>query len=135
MFNFISWQQFICWLAIVLILYYILVVFLYYKRDIMSKWTKRNATPSGAVGRSDYHENDLFVIASTLKTGIEQIVDEGTAHGWIKEELLYALSNRIQQDYKLRGTSFQPAINNHVRQLSLNSLQISLDDDDLVRLW
>lgn len=136
MFKSISWQQFITYFLLLLTLYYVLVALLYFKKDLKLILARnRSDFQPKPDTSSDPDEHDLFIVASSLKNAISEIISEGRDKSWIKEELLHALQRRIETDIKLRGTAFQPALNHHVQNLASNQCQIMLDEDDLRRLW
>ena len=132
----ITWGEFFSTLLIIGAFYYTVVLLLYYRRDIINrlrgKKAPRATTPTpGAIQEAD----DAFAQASAFKKEVNDILQDAKDSAWIKQEILMALAGRAQSYPAIKGTAFQPAIENHILQQTPLITHIILDAEEVKRIW
>jgi|HubBroStandDraft_1064217.scaffolds.fasta_scaffold235893_3 hypothetical protein len=138
----ISWEQFILIVVIVLGLYYGYVGVKYYRKDWLYRLSGKKpggaspqpaqspaATPSGAAAA-----NPLLPLVHDLVDEIRALLQaKGVTVD--KSDLLGKLRRLLQKYPTLKGTSFQPSINQLLAVEYKNHCSVDLDENEIRALW
>ena len=144
MLNQISWATYFQTIGLLLIIYYAVILFLSYKKEI-SRLLVKSAQPALAIdqsGKDSFPEvnRETFSQSET----IEYILDEVRAlirqAGYSrspKEEVLFALQKLISSDrfQTMRESPFPDAINDLIAEECQTNCSMHLSEEDLKRLW
>lgn len=164
MFTAFSWKDFISCIALLFLLYYVVVVFMYYRyelRQLLSGKFKpaRSLSSFGAVttsgklarvkdetitirqaGSSDEQRSPAMQADQTpdfnelLQTIQKRVIHAGQEKV-VKQELLWMIRSILQQHHPLKNTDNIIAVNDFVIQLVENHCAISLQEEDISPLW
>ena len=136
MFSSISWQQYIIFLLIALLIYYISIALLYFRTEIAGLFRRdkiRNisfSAISSSVIKEDGDNSILFPAVHELVEELKEVIRFTADKNFPKEEIGMTLKNRIVKYPQLKDTPFVTAINNFLRE------QLpQLEETDLKRLW
>ncbi len=137
MFRSVSWHQFITALIILLIIYYFLVVVIYFRHDVvlLSKKPQQLPAPEAELAKGIDDNSLLFSAVHELMEELKGIFYKASKYDYPKEELVMALQVKLRDYPKLKGTSFQFAVNNHIAGESKNKCEADLTDQDIRNLW
>lgn len=139
----VSWVEYFTVLAIGLLIYYAVVLFLYYRSDVLQLLNgKRKLVVAKPQSAEPGLHNDAFPDASTKEN--EEVFGEANRliaelkevfqHGYIKEELTMALQLKLREYQALKQTPFRVSINNYIESES-EKRSIRLSEEDLRVLW
>ncbi len=146
MFKNISWPSFITAIAVLVIVYYIIIGFLYFRADILRLFReginrKPLKSPLANTGLSNLTEKQakgdpsLFNQVHELMEELKELFFNAAAQSYPKEELLTALQSKLKQYSHLKDTPFQAAISNQISQTASYVCHETFDDTDIRRLW
>jgi hypothetical protein len=125
----VSWKTFLSIIFILSLLYYLSLVLLFYKKEVIRLIrTKQVVTqPSDAqLPNTLIHE---------LLEDLKQLFLKASRQGYPKEELILALQVLLRNYRSLKGGALEPEISNHIRTVCSEICSISLSDLELGRLW
>lgn len=126
MFNFISWQGYWTFLAIVTGLYYLLVYLLYFKRQ--------NFIPvvNNLPFAPEEKENDVIhECMGELNAFFEQSAIERPP----KEEMIYKLKRILKKYPSLKDSSYRRSLNHVFSNGFEKTIAIHLSEEELGRVW
>lgn len=164
MFSAFSWKDFVVCTFLLLIVYYTVVIFLYYKtefRQILSRvfntrqpvisyqaaaisgksFSAKEADKSDRQGRpasehaSPEIPDDQAPDFNELLQTIQKLVIRAGQEEVVKQELLWMIRSILQQHHHLKNTDNIIAVNDFVIQLVENHCAISLQEEDISPLW
>lgn len=142
----ISWEQLSFFLTVALFLYYIVVVFVFYRKDLLATFKagssgKSKPEPylaqtdsSPALHTSDSDKvvyNQVLELLQDCKPVFQAAADQSLE----KEQVLEALQLRVQKYPQIIGTAFQVAVSNHIDQEVQARCSFSLEESDIEKLW
>ncbi|HRN55622.1 MAG TPA: hypothetical protein PLL71_04190 [Agriterribacter sp.] len=147
----ISWGEYFEVLAVLMIMYYCLVLLLYFRSDMML-WAKQgfrkpiqkahtppketiSASPAEDAHSPADHNAALFSAVHELMEELKSLFYDASQEPFQKQELLMALQLKLSEYHQLRGTPFQVAVNNHIMQQCLEQCDITVNDTELKQIW
>lgn len=158
----ISWFQFGCFILGVLVLYYLVIVFVYYRKAVRKKLFKPKDNKSafsdllvpdgGSVEESSIgleslpaaqasttasrtQEPDLYPIANELVETLDEFIVQAGKKQQIKEEVMFGIRKLIEEYPMLQNAGFKVAINNYISIALNNNCAFSLDEAEVASLW
>jgi hypothetical protein len=147
MFSNISWSEFIWFLVFLLIPYYLVVLSLYYRKEVLAFMRnpilRRNPefeaeTQSPEVEPfhtiSSHDDISLSVIHDLLED-LKKIFALASKTKMVKEELLQAIRVKMKSYPGLQGSDLQEDVSNHIRIEAKTICGIVLGAADLKQLW
>lgn len=136
MFNFISWSQYIIFLVIALLVYYLLIGLLFFRAEIAGIFNRDKVRTISFPHLSSHEaaeetDNSMqFPAVHELLEDLKAVIGKNSRKELPKEELLMTLKEQVNKYPQLRDTSFAASISNFLHQELPQ-----LDDVDLNRLW
>jgi hypothetical protein len=138
----IDWKDYIYSVLFLMIGYYGVIGFLYYRQELLSvlkngfqKKIPANISPVATESQPEERDQLLFSIVHDLMEDLKKLFKTAADKHYPKQELLIALQGKFKACTQLKGTAFQVAINNHILQQAALECQISLDETDLKNCW
>jgi hypothetical protein len=143
----ISWYDFIWFLVFLLVPYYLVVLSLYYRKEVLAfmrnpvlrrsqsfeaEAHSPEAEPLATV--SSHDEISLSVIHDLLED-LKKVLAVATKTKMVKEELVQAIHVKLKSYPGLQGSDLQEDVSNHIRIETKNICGIALDTSDLKQLW
>jgi hypothetical protein len=142
MFSSISWQQYLIAVFVVLVIYYVIVVPMYYRAELLAfslrVFQKRKTASHEPLPAAISPEAQASVLSSSVYELVEELnaLFHKAAHQrYPKEELCMALQIRLSNYTTLKGTTFQHSIIDHIRSETKACCNISLEDFEIAQLW
>ena len=142
MFTSISWQQYLIVVTSFTGIYYLAVIAIYYRKEVLFYFTGgsfKSRALSGAVQKrivpAEAKASVLFDTVHQLMSDLNALLREAASHQYPKEQLLMALEVCLRNYNTIRGTKFQDVINEHIQTESEISCQLQLEDAELAQLW
>ena len=145
MFSKISWNGFITAVGVLLFIYYAVVLFLYYRRDILrlvKEGLKRPEPRDKDVlnefkpefSKSERDPPDLSNVHE-LMDELNTLFASAAERKFPKEELLMALQSKLQGYPQLKDSFMRSSINYHIAQESQVQCGFTMDESELAKLW
>lgn len=141
----ISWTNYLIFMLIVLIGYYITICLKYYKAEIrniisgryniFSKIKSRNKKVFGVRTQNKLDEHDLFPLINQFADEIKNLLEQAAKNNFIKQEVIYSLQQLAKKYFQVKASPFQPFITNYILVESSNYSSIHLSEEDLNTLW
>jgi len=149
----ISWQEFISSIVFSALVYYVAIVLLYYRKDIL-KWSvngiqingmsknvreinpieetlsKKEMTVIESIGAKPNY-GDVHELMEDLKT----IFTNCARKKIMKQELIFAIGNRLQDYKQIKGTKVENEIILHIKNECNEKCSVELSDEELKTLW
>jgi hypothetical protein len=158
----ISWFQFGFFILGVLALYYAVIVFVYYRKEVSRKLFKPKGNgnsfsellladggsaeelgaglesvspekPTAPASRTQ--EPDLYPVANELVETLDEFIVQAGKKQQVKEEVVFGIHQIIERYPMLQATGFKVAINNYINIALKNNFAFSLDEIELASLW
>lgn len=128
MLSSISWQQYLLFMAVATVLYYLFVWLVYYKAKLPSFSV---GTFSGISLHGEDHPEEVL---STSQHVIDEIrsVFEGKQN---KSELVFALQQQLRKYSQWDEPDFRENINSFIADESVTICSIRLGEEDLRAVW
>ena len=127
MFNTISWANYIQAIAVLLLVYYLVVVYVYYRQECLRFFQKRQP---------------VIIDAGTLPVQylideISALISQASYSRLPKQEMLLALQRLVHSDrFKtIHASSFKEAIEKLIVNECQTNCSMHLSEDDLQALW
>ena len=139
----VTWAEYFTYLATGLAIYYAIVLFLYYRGDLLQLLSGRRklviAKPQGdEPGLISNTSSDIAAEGNEAMFGqANQLISELKEvfqNDFIKEELIMALQVKLREYPALKETPFKISINNYIERES-EKCSIRLSEEDLRVLW
>ena len=146
----VSWADYATALGVIVTLYYIAVIFLYYRNDVLKllsgksklaragQFTSESIPASPPVGNpadsernAVSNEQRLFESTNLLLSELSPLFEKE----YIKEELIMALQVQLRKYPELKNTTYQISINNYIEMESENKCSVTLSEHELRGLW
>lgn len=142
-----SWASYLLVAALLIGIYYCIVIIRYYRRDIGKLSTRRQEEDDEPInpqlslfddtpeGLQLVNPADLFTPALGLSARIREVMNNAAAEKYSKAGLILILRKLIAEYPALKGTPFQVAINNVILTESKAMGAAGLDEGDVDLLW
>jgi hypothetical protein len=144
-----SWASYLMVAALIIGIYYCVVIVRYYRRDIKRLYRPKlqpeeeqddNAhNPQLSLfDNTEVQPNidaDLFTDALGLSARIREVLSKAARENYSKAGLILILKKLVAEYPSLKGTAFQRAINNVVIVECKNMGAAGLDEDEVDLLW
>lgn len=141
MFSQISWNAYFSFITIVVAIYYVVILFLYYrKQDVKSAFLKlsniRFSKIKPAIANGEVFTNTTFTTNDLIKD-INYCIQQASKNYSPKEEIVFGLQKLLDSpDYK---ELTQPAYRKYISQFIVEECNkhcsIHLSEEDLRVLW
>lgn len=145
----ISWQEYVEIISLLVLIYYVVVFFLYFRGDILQLarqgfWKhvriptiskERIVSQAAKTTEKSDDNHTLFSSVHELMEELKSLFDTATQKHLQKHELMMALQLKLNDYHQLKTTSFQVAINNHIMHQSLVQCDITITDIEIKQLW
>lgn len=131
----ISWSQYLIFILVGLVVYYLYVLLRFYREKIRGLFSSTESQPKTKIKNAINDNDEDFVAAKQLIDDISNVIQHAASVKYVREELIMAISKEVKIYPKLKGTAFQIAVNNKIGVLVSNVCGIDLSDEDLQRLW
>jgi len=135
MFRTISWGQFFTTIIILVVIYYLVIAGVYFRHDLLLLVQRKGTVPPEPLEPSGEKKMDHFIASSDLKKALQQVFNQGSEKGWIKQELLMAIGMAVKHFPDLKGTAFQSAINNYISIQASTQCKVELNEHELQQIW
>jgi len=136
MFTSVSWQQYIVFISITAVIYYIYILLRYYRNEVINfiKGIKNTPVPSK-------EKNNGKTITTPDET-LNELLGElkilfqlASRRNYPKEELMMALQLKLKEYGQFKNSSFEIAVNNFIANESDNQCSIHLGKEDQRVVW
>lgn len=151
MLSSISWSDFLTTIAILSVLYYLVILSIYFRKDAVSFFSSANADSSGIRLGQDGNDRPLSYNEMTAATGKEDPYLTGKVHELledvkqllltavqaktIREELFMALQILLRNYSILKDLPITTEINDHIKLQLKDTCSITLSDAEMNMLW
>jgi len=144
----ISWAEYCTAMAVLCSAYYIVIIVLYFRREVLDLFSgnKKLVAPAPLPSSSPRHpaanlvrtaegntsqEEKLFALTNQLM----QVLQPVFGNDYVKGELMTALQLILRKYPLLKGTAFQVSVNNYIGMESENQCSVSLSEQELSGIW
>jgi hypothetical protein len=152
MLNKISWSSFLLILTISLVIYYMYVLIVYFRKDIFSfNFIDKKAKISTEYQRASLRDSDQntskspvemirtgdesFTLVHELLEDLKSLFLKSAQTKMVKEELIQAISSRLKIYPSLIDTDLIEDINTHLILESKEKCNMELLPEDLKQIW
>ncbi|MFT3932816.1 MAG: hypothetical protein QM726_04295 [Chitinophagaceae bacterium] len=151
MFNSISWSAYIQFILVASLVYYVIVLLIYYRKDMLhlakegfpgkKKLVTAIVNPVSiptkepVVSTDETNNNIMFSSVHDLLEEFKTLFPEAGQKKFIKEELIVAVQIALKKYSTIKGTVFQIAVNNQVVQHAKDYCGFELDQYDIKCIW
>ena len=150
MFNTISWSEFIWFLAVTLVLYYLYVAIVYFHKNIFFFFrrqqektdfaikTVQTTTPASSTNPSPSNELTVETQLSFIYDLLEDLKNLfalASKTKMVKEELIQAISSKLNNYPRLKDNEVSEDLNQHIRLEAKEQCGIELSPEDIKQLW
>jgi hypothetical protein len=147
MLHTISWKVFFSLLLAAVGVYWLVVLFIYYRVSFVN-WI-HNSLRAAEGGRDTFRKHEergkgrvkdgeleiLFPEVYALIEELKHLFAFASEKRFPKEELILALQLKLREHVKFIGTAFQQAVNNFIEVAARDSCSIGLEPAELNLLW
>jgi len=147
----ISWGQFLFFWMVLLMVYYMAVASIFYRKDILhllkNGFARKkvlavapHADSKAIIGKTPVKEvikdkpTDQSAIHDLLEE-LKTVLSNAAKKSFQKEELLMALQVLFKKYQSIKNTPFQIAVNNQIIRECQDSCAIELRTIDLINIW
>jgi len=150
MLNNISWASYVFAISIIVVIYYIFVILLFYRRELQNAFFKSH--------KSQYHSELSIDGLSMQEKGfdkaeqsseaaeqtvplpdflltLQNLVSTGASNNFPKEEILMSLKLKLQQYHSFKDSGHQVTINQYILTAFESICSIHLSEEDISALW
>lgn len=136
MFSLISWSQYCIVVAIVVVLYFMVIGFLYYKKDIVKLFGRGENRESFAFSLvSNTTKTDPIAAVHELVSSLGELMRDATDKKQAQPELFYAMKQLVKNYPMINGSDFVNKINTYIQEELERYGTHTLSDEELVQLW
>jgi hypothetical protein len=148
----ISWSEFIWFIVILVIPYYLFVLTVYFRKEVLS-FIRNPVLRRGSVSEgtatfaaeplnspqtlniaSSQHDISLSAIHDLLED-LKKLFTAASYSKMVKEELVQAIHSKLKTYPHLQDSDLQEDIANHIKIEVKDRCGLELTDDDMRRLW
>lgn len=146
MFTNISWSEYSIFILITVFIYYIIILVIFYKGEIVNRVEKlqlphkrsNNYNPSALEEiESDLHSvntdpsNEIIKLQEEIQSQLQRAKSKKS----IKEEIIMSLQLVLQNYTSIKESSNKDFINNYIKEVLENLCSIHLDEKEIDTLW
>jgi myo-inositol-1-phosphate synthase len=136
MFSLISWSQYCIVVAIVIAIYFIVIGFLYYKKDIVKLFGRAENRESFAFSSvSNTEKTDPIFTVHELVSSLGELMRDAADKKQAQPEMFYAMKQLVKNYPMINGTNFVTKINTYIQEELERYGTHTLSDEELVQLW
>ncbi len=138
MLSSISWAQFATYLLLVLVVYYAVVLFLFYRNDIKALFNRQTLQPSMAAVVAKplpLQEDSNHFLARSFTDAVQAYFLQAGTEALGKEEILPALHRLCKQYSGLQDPSLQDVLLVLIADEAATKCGITLTKTELQGLW
>ena len=151
MLSSISWSEFLTTIAIVLLLYYLVVVSIYFRKEIVYLFSSGLPNPQGFHLSNEIDRRPMSYNEMTAATGKEDPYLNGKVHDLleevkhllaavvqartVREELIMAMQMLLRNYAMLKDLPITTEINQHIVAELKDTCSITLSDAETNMLW
>jgi uncharacterized membrane protein len=135
MLRFISWANFILAATLCCFCYWIVVLLIYYRRELRSVVKRRPLPVPVAFEQEIPLSDDSFDQCSRCAAVIKTLIREKSLYQTSKESLLAAIQVALISYQNFHHSSLEVPINNLIKFETAQHFSIMLDDQDIKSVW
>lgn len=144
MLNNISWASYAYAISTIVVIYYVLVIALFFRRDLQGLLLRHpitlpditdNGTSVSASHTQNIQENCIGSDTNELLLSLQSLIKKAAARKFPKEELLLSLQLKLQNYPALNNGLVKGNINNFIKTACENNCSIHLLDNEVKVLW
>ena len=149
MINSISWASYLYAISIILVIYYVVVLILYFRNDLLDYFVaskarlNRSSTPQNTEvhnsgtqkSEPNFKTEDEKDSIQELFSNIQSIVKTAASRNFPKEELLLSLQLRLKHQDGLNDSTLRGIINNNIIEACEHHCSIHLTEEEINALW
>lgn len=136
MFSLISWSQYCIVVAIVVVLYFMVIGFLYYKKDIVKLFGRGENRESFAFSSvSNTTKTDPIAAVHELVSSLGELMRDATDKKQAQPEMFFAIQQLIKKYPAIHETDFVGKINTYIQEELGRYGTHTLSEEELVQLW
>jgi hypothetical protein len=136
MFSLISWSQYCIVFSIVIALYFIVIGFAYYKKDIVKLFGRRESRETFAFSSvSNTEKTDPIAAVHELVSSLGELMRDAADKKQAQPELFYAMKQLVNNYPQINGSDFALKINTYIQEELERYGTHVLSDEELVQLW
>ncbi|HSZ33561.1 MAG TPA: hypothetical protein VK772_09620 [Puia sp.] len=134
----VSWQNFLALTGILLAIYYVIILMMYYRIEIVAffrspkKWKNIFQKPSSPKEKNN--TEDFFASVLTLKKEVDHLISNSYYRRTNKEDLFFVLREHLE-NYMRLPESFRVTINNHIQSAGEKTGSFHFTTEELSMLW
>lgn len=135
MFSSISWQSYISLLAVVLVVYYAFVLYVYYRKDIVQVLTQ-----GGYKGEKRIIENSETAVsdaADHCEDEVKALIHQAGYSRLSKDEILFSLQQLLHSGRfeTMQDPSFKKRLGKVITYECQSNCSMHLSEEDLEQVW
>ncbi len=134
MFSSISWQSYISTIAVLLVIYYAFVLYLYYRKDIAQMLTSGRNKDKGRENDDDYNEKEAAI---HLSDEVKALIHQAGYSRLSKGEIIVSLQQLLSA--ARFDTAQTPGLKERLGKIITYECQANcsmhLDEGDLEQVW
>lgn len=143
----ISWSEYLVFILVIIFCYYIILLFVFYKRDIIN--LIENINHRGGKGAiiidshlADQEDKDLVKpdidspdIIIQVQQEIRANLERAKSKSFIREEIMQSLQLILKNNSAVLGIQQHEAINNYISMMCESICSIHLGKEEINQLW
>ncbi len=140
MFHQVSWQLYFIAFAIIAGLYYLVVIFLFFRKgfnrtmsNIDNNQNNLNKGNSETQSNSEDSDND-YATYQSLRDEMTAFL-ESSESDTFKSDILFSLATIIRKHPLLQDELFREALNKEIKRIYLQKYNDGITDEELTALW
>jgi hypothetical protein len=143
----ITWSEFIWFIILILVPYYLYILSLYFKKEILAYIRNPVLRRGPYIEAGDHspeveplhtvssHDDISLSVIHDLLEDLKKIFAVVSKTKMVKEELVQAIQTKLKSYPGLQGSDLQEDVSNHIRIEAKTICGIALDLTDLKQLW
>jgi hypothetical protein len=143
----ISWSELIWFLVFLLVPYYLVVLSLYFRKEVLGFMHNPILSRDSGIVAGSYtpeaesfhtvssHDEISLSVVHDLLEDLKKIFALAVKTKMVKEELMQAIQVRLKSYPGLQGSDLREDISNHIQIEAKSICGITLEDADLKQLW
>ncbi len=139
MFSSISWQTYISTLAILLVIYYSFILYVYYRKDIVQFLTTGRSNGEGR--QQNMHTNNAGTeeqpTADSYVDEVKALIHQAGYSRLSKDELIFSLQQLLGSGRfeTIQTSGFREKLSKIITYECRTNCSMHLDEEDLERVW
>lgn len=135
MLLFISLTTFIYGCLGLACIYYLVVIPIYYRAELVALFTSPKKATLTAEMKDDGADAAFMPAVHDCMQEVNELFDNAKQNKFFKEELLFGLQKIFQQYPQLAGTHFQSSFESYIINAAAEQCSLTLDDGDAASCW